>query len=45
MKTVKLIEKKQTRLNRLFLQGSISKEQLRESLQNYAQFVAKHSGE
>lgn len=44
MKTVKLIEQKQTRLNRLYLQGSISKNELRENLRSFAQVVARYYG-
>jgi len=42
MKTVKLIEAKQTRLNRLYLQGRITKEELRENLRSYARFVIRY---
>ena len=36
------LKKKQTRLNRLHIQGSISREQLRESLHNYAKLLLNY---
>lgn len=42
---IKEIEAKQTVLNRLYLQGSITKEQLRIRLRDYAQFVWRICGE
>lgn len=45
MNTTKLIEQKQTRLNRLYLQGSITKTELRDMLRNYAQFIVRYFGD
>lgn len=45
MKVVKLIETKQTRLNRLYLQNSITKTELRETLRSYAQLVSRVIGD
>jgi len=45
MKTTKLIEIRQTRLNRLYLQGSITKTELRDMLRDYAQFIIGYFGE
>lgn len=42
MTIVKLIEAKQTRLNMLYLQGSITKAELRDLLGSYAQFVCRY---
>lgn len=38
----KALKVKQARLNRLHLQGSISREQLRESLSNYAKLLLNY---
>lgn len=42
MNIVKRIEQKQTRLNRLYLQGSITKTELRDMLKGYARFVCQY---
>lgn len=41
MRTIKELEKKQTRLNRLYLQGSITKKELRDNLRSYAQLLCR----
>lgn len=45
MNAVKRIEAKQTKLNKLYLQGSITKTELRETLRSYAQLVCRVVGD
>lgn len=45
MKTKKLIEAKQARLNMLYLRGSITKTELRDMLRSYAQIVCRILGD
>ena len=42
MNTTKQIEAKQTRLNKLYLRGSITKTELRDMLRDYAQFIVRY---